>query len=83
MWRSLIRHRIRQGITAVETAHLNIESAREEKQIERWRYEQLRGAGYDHATARELASRPEVDLHLAVDLLRRGCLPDLALRILG
>lgn len=66
----------------METAQLEIEGAPEEELIERWRYEQLRSVGYEQATAIELAGRPEVDLHLAVDLLRDGCPPALALRIL-
>ncbi len=50
--------------------------------IERWRAEELERAGYGPEHAFELAMRHEVDLHLAVDLLRSGCSPELAAQIL-
>ncbi|HVD25566.1 MAG TPA: hypothetical protein VNB86_06180 [Gaiellaceae bacterium] len=51
-------------------------------QIELWRSEELERAGYSHRAAGRLAARQDIDLHLAVRLLERGCPPDLALRIL-
>ena len=50
--------------------------------IEGWRRERLEAAGYPAAAARELAARHEIDLHRAVELVARGCPPDVALRIL-
>jgi len=50
--------------------------------IERWRAEELERAGYEPRAAGRLAVRHDVDLHTAVDLLERGCPPQLALRIL-
>jgi hypothetical protein len=47
-----------------------------------WRYEQLAAAGYEPRDAARLARRREVDLHAARALLRRGCPPETALRIL-
>jgi hypothetical protein len=47
-----------------------------------WRLEELERAGYDRLSARELAERSYVDLHLATSLVRGGCPPDTALRIL-
>jgi hypothetical protein len=47
-----------------------------------WRITVLDRAGYDEGDAVLLAAVTEVDLHLAVDLLERGCSPDTALRIL-
>jgi len=47
-----------------------------------WRFHQLRLAGYDEAAAGELAARADVDLHVALDLLGRGCPQALALEIL-
>ena len=47
-----------------------------------WRAEELQRAGYEPAAARMLASRPDVDLHYAIDLLRAGCQHELALQIL-
>lgn len=47
-----------------------------------WRVERLVAAGYDGEAALVLALDREVDLHLAVSLLERGCPPDTALQIL-
>jgi hypothetical protein len=54
----------------------------EAERIERWRAEELERAGYEPRLAAKIAVRHDIDLHLAVDLLGRGCPPDLALRIL-
>ncbi|MCS7007519.1 MAG: hypothetical protein NZL88_08205 [Gaiellaceae bacterium] len=54
----------------------------EAEAILRWRFEELVRAGYDLGSALVLASHVEVDLHEAVELTRRGCAPDTALRIL-
>ena len=51
-------------------------------QVERWRIDELERAGYDPSAATTIAARHDVDLHYAVDLLRKGCSPDLALKIL-
>lgn len=47
-----------------------------------WRREQLERAGYDTGAVNDLAGRGDIDLHLAVDLLEKGCPPETALRIL-
>ena len=47
-----------------------------------WRLEQLVAAGYAADDALLLAVRHEVDLHRALALLRNGCPPETALRIL-
>ena len=54
----------------------------EQERIERWRAEELQRAGFEASAASLLASRPDVDLHYAIDLLRSGCSPQLALEIL-
>ena len=54
----------------------------EEQLVTGWRLEELRRAGYDERSALLLALRGEVDLHVATDLVRRGCPPATALRIL-
>lgn len=54
----------------------------EMERVEAWRLEELERAGYGFAAAAELSQRHDVDLHAAVALVRRGCSPDLALRIL-
>jgi hypothetical protein len=50
--------------------------------VEAWRARQLEHAGYRPDDAAKLARRPDVDLHLAVDLVKRGCPAKLALKIL-
>ena len=50
--------------------------------VEQWRLDSLERAGYDAESAAVLAASPEVDLHLAVSLLERGCPVELALQIL-
>jgi hypothetical protein len=47
-----------------------------------WRVERLLAAGYGADAALVLALDRDVDLHLAVSLLERGCPPDTALEIL-
>jgi hypothetical protein len=64
----------------VTAAELVYES--ELTQVERWRVDELERAGYDPRAAMTLAARHDIDLHSAVDLLRKGCSPDLALQIL-
>jgi hypothetical protein len=54
----------------------------ESERIERWRAEELERAGYEPVPAAKIAVRHDIDLHLAVDLLSRGCPADTALRIL-
>jgi hypothetical protein len=48
-----------------------------------WRLEQLCAAGYGGDAALALALDSQVDLHFAVSLLRRGCPPETAWRILS
>jgi hypothetical protein len=48
----------------------------------RWRFTELVRAGYPSEDALELATHSHVDLHTAADLVRRGCPPDTAKRIL-
>lgn len=50
--------------------------------VEQWRLDSLARAGYDGESAAVLAASPEVDLHLAVSLVERGCPVALALQIL-
>jgi hypothetical protein len=50
--------------------------------VERWRQGELERAGFSPRDAASLASRHDVDLHRAIDLLKRGCPEGLALEIL-
>jgi hypothetical protein len=61
---------------------LDLQLETETERIERWRYEALVRAGYEPHAARRIAARGDIDLHHAVDLLQRGCAPELALAIL-
>jgi hypothetical protein len=50
--------------------------------VQIWRAEQLELAGYGAGAAAQLASRYDVDLHGAIELLSDGCPAELALKIL-
>lgn len=54
----------------------------EVERIERWRAEALERAGYSNRAAAEIAQRLDIDLHVATNLLERGCSEELALQIL-
>lgn len=54
----------------------------EQERVERWRADELMRAGFDPASAKRLASRFDIDLHRATELVDRGCSPELALQIL-
>ena len=58
------------------------ESKRGDDFVVRWRLDQLLHAGYDDTEADVLARRTEVDLHFAIDLVRKGCPPATVQRIL-
>ena len=64
-------------MTAAET-----ERRDETELIRAWRTDALERAGYTREAAYVIASRSDIDLHLAVDLLGSGCPHELALRIL-
>lgn len=55
---------------------------RERESVTSWRVDCLLDAGYDAEAALVLALDRDVDLHLAVSLLERGCPSDTALQIL-
>lgn len=61
---------------------LDLEFDAEAELVRSWRVEELERAGYAYDQARRLADLNYVDLHLATDLLRRGCDAELALKIL-
>lgn len=59
-----------------------VEIRTELEQVEHWRAQELVRAGFSADAAAKLAARHDIDLHFAVDLVRRGCSPELALQIL-
>ncbi len=63
--------------------HDIIEIESESERVERWRTAELMRVGFAGDDAVALAVRTEVDLHEAIELVRRGCPPELAVRILG
>lgn len=54
----------------------------EQELVELWRSEELERAGFPPGAAAELATRTDVDLHRAAELLANGCSVELALEIL-
>ncbi len=63
-------------------AEVKTERDLEFERVIEWRRDELMRAGYEPVAARKLAERQDVDLHLAVELLRRGCPALVALDIL-
>jgi hypothetical protein len=70
--------------TAMSTTAVDLDLGfdAEAERVLLWREEELERVGYERGTARDLAERTYIDLHLAMDLLRRGCPADTAVRIL-
>lgn len=48
-----------------------------------WRVARLRSAGFDRGLAEQLARDRRSDLHALLELVDRGCIPELAARILA
>ena len=51
--------------------------------VARWRREQLTHTGFPLPLAAEIAEDTRYDLHVLIELVERGCRPDLAVRILA
>ena len=54
----------------------------EATEVVKWRFSQLTRSGFPLEDAITLATRADIDLHRAADLVARGCPPSVALRIL-
>jgi hypothetical protein len=67
---------------AAATTQVVLADETERERVIRWRVEQLARVGYSWPAAMVIAANTQVDLHTAVDLVRRGCNPDVAMRIL-
>ena len=65
----------------MSAAEVHIEETEIER-VERWRTEALERGGYDPDSAALLATRHDVDLHLAIELIEHGCSAEVALQIL-
>jgi hypothetical protein len=69
-------------MATIEVEEAVRETETEDERVLRWRQSELLRAGYEERLALKLALRRHVDLHVATDLVRRGCPPDTAARIL-
>jgi hypothetical protein len=54
-----------------------------DEQLADWRREQLARSGFDRRLASRLAHDDGYDLHALIELVERGCPPELAIRILA
>jgi len=52
-------------------------------EVVRWRREQLVESGFVPALAARVAKNDHYDLHALIELVERGCQPELAVRILA
>jgi hypothetical protein len=51
--------------------------------VVRWRREQLAHSGFPLPLAAKIAKDTRYDLHVLIELVERGCRPELAVRILA
>lgn len=63
-------------------ANVNVITETELDRIVRWRSGELERAGYASDGAAAIAARLDIDLHEAIDLVKRGCPAEIAQRIL-
>jgi hypothetical protein len=54
-----------------------------DQEVTRWRRERLAEAGFPLPLATRLSTDGRYDLHGLIELVERGCRPDLAVRILA
>jgi len=59
------------------------EIGRDSREVTRWRRARLIEAGFARPTAVRIAGDLRYDLHALIELVERGCLPELAVRILA
>ena len=52
-------------------------------QVVRWRREQLLASGFAPALAATISENTRYDLHALIEFVKRGCPPELAVRILA
>jgi hypothetical protein len=58
-------------------------SEREVRSVVAWRRLQLAASGFSMSLAATLAEDPRYDLHALIELVERGCPPELAVQILA
>ena len=64
----------------MQTKTTNVQALDE---VVRWRCEQLVASGFADALAASVAQNAHYDLHALIELVERGCRPELAVRILA
>jgi hypothetical protein len=52
-------------------------------ELTHWRCDQLTGSGFPPTLAEAIACDPQYDVHALIGLVKRGCRPDVAARILA
>jgi hypothetical protein len=63
--------------------HTDLKAAPAGDEVLRWRRDQLVAAGFEPSLAGVVARRHGYDLHALIELVERGCPPELAVRILA
>ena len=69
-----------RSVTNAADSELAVDT--ESERVTAWRASELLRAGSEPIMAAELAEHGEVDLRIALELVERGCPPDLAAQIL-
>jgi hypothetical protein len=54
-----------------------------QRDVVSWRRDQLAASGFPLPLAARVAEKSEYDLHALIELVEKGCPPDLAVRILA
>lgn len=61
----------------------DLHQRKETHQVVSWRRDRLARAGFALPVATRLARDPRYDIHVLVELVERGCSPELAVRIVA
>jgi hypothetical protein len=69
--------------TEIRTPGPTGDTTREAREVLDWREQQLCAAGFEPNLAGKLAGDCAIDLHALIELVERGCPPELAARILA
>ena len=67
---------------ATQQQHAYLADDTDRERVIRWRVEQLARVGYSWPAAMVIAANTQIDLHEAVNIVRAGCHPEIAVRIL-
>lgn len=67
----------------MQTRRPGTQADRQREEVVGWRQRQLLGAGFPLDLVGALGQDPRLDLHALLELVERGCPPELAARILA